>query len=71
MEMELSSVECRVLGCLIEKSITTPENYPLSLNSLVNACNQKSNRYPVMDLDEDEVMDALDELRSQHLCFSA
>jgi uncharacterized protein YceH (UPF0502 family) len=69
MELELTSTECRVLGCLIEKSITTPENYPLTLNSLVNACNQKSNRFPVLDLDEPEVMDALDELRAQHLCF--
>lgn len=69
MELELSTVECRVLGCLIEKSITTPENYPLSLNSLVNACNQKSNRQPVTDLDEPEVLEALDELRGQHLCY--
>ncbi|MCB1122788.1 MAG: DUF480 domain-containing protein, partial [Verrucomicrobiae bacterium] len=69
MEIELTANERRVLGCMIEKSITTPENYPLSLNSLVNACNQKSNRYPVMDLDEDEVLEALDELRNQHLCF--
>ena len=69
MNLELSSIECRVLGCLIEKSVTTPENYPLSLNSLVNACNQKSNRFPVLELDEPEVLAALDELRSQHLCF--
>lgn len=69
MNLELTAIECRVLGCMIEKSITTPENYPLSLNSLVNACNQKSNRSPVMDLDEPEVLDALDELRAQHLCF--
>lgn len=69
MESDLTPIECRVLGCLIEKSITTPENYPLSLNSLTNACNQKSNRHPVMDLDESEVLDALDELRSLHLCF--
>ena len=69
MNLELNSIECRVLGCLIEKSITTTEHYPLTLNSLVNACNQKSNRQPVMDLDESEVLNALDELRSQHLCF--
>ena len=69
MILDLTPIECHVLGCMIEKSITTPENYPLSLNSLVNACNQKSNRYPVMDLDEPDVMDALDELRGQHLCF--
>jgi len=69
MNLEFTPIECRVLGCMIEKSITTPENYPLSLNSLVNACNQKSNRFPVLDLDEPEVQDALDELRAQHLCF--
>jgi uncharacterized protein len=69
MELELTAIECRVLGCMIEKSITTPENYPLSLNSLVNASNQKSNRQPVMDLDEPEVLEALDELRTQQLCF--
>lgn len=69
MEIELTAIECRVLGCLIEKSITTPENYPLSLNSLTNACNQKSNRFPVMALDESEILEALDELRNQQLCF--
>ena len=69
MNLELTAIECRVLGVMIEKSITTPENYPLTLNSLVNACNQKSNRAPVMVLDEPEVLDALDELRAQHLCF--
>ena len=69
MDTELTPIECRVLGCLIEKSITTPENYPLSLNSLTNACNQKSNRHPVLDLDESEILAALDELREQHLCF--
>jgi len=69
MNLELTPVECRVLGCVMEKSITTPETYPLSLNSLLNACNQKSNRHPVMDLDDTNVLDALDELRSQHLCF--
>ena len=69
MEVDLTPIECRVLGCLIEKSITTPENYPLTLNSLTNACNQKSNRFPVMDLDEPEILEALDELRNQHLCF--
>lgn len=62
----LSEVEARVLACLIEKSIATPENYPLSLNSLVNACNQKSNRNPVMDLDERTVSNAVDTLRFTH-----
>lgn len=69
MDIELSPIECRVLGCLIEKSTTTPEHYPLSLNSLTNACNQKSNRSPLMDLDDDEVTEALDELRGMHLCL--
>lgn len=69
MDLELTPIECRVLGCLIEKSITTPENYPLSLNSLTNACNQKSNRHPVLSLDESEVLEALDELREHPLCF--
>jgi uncharacterized protein YceH (UPF0502 family) len=55
----LSEVETRVLGSLIEKELTTPEYYPLSLNALVNACNQKSNRDPVMNLDEDAVRQAL------------
>ncbi|WOO39984.1 YceH family protein [Rubellicoccus peritrichatus] len=65
----LSSVEIRVLGCLIEKESTTPENYPLTLNSLVNACNQKSSRDPVLELEEDEVLDALDSLREKRLVY--
>ena len=59
MELKLTETEARVLGALIEKDITTPEYYPLSLNALVNACNQKSNRDPVMQLDDDAVRDAL------------
>jgi len=59
VEIVLTEVEARVLGALIEKDITTPEYYPLSLNSLISACNQKSNRHPVMDLDEDAVRSAL------------
>ena len=59
MAMVLSSVETRVLGALVEKDITTPDYYPLSLNALVNACNQKNNRDPVMNLDENAVRDAL------------
>src|ERR1700751_5973593 len=55
----LNAVEARVLGALVEKEITTPEYYPLSLNALVNACNQKNNREPVMNLDEDAVREAL------------
>ena len=57
--MQLSTHQLRVLGSLIEKEITTPENYPLSLNALVNACNQRSSRDPVLDLTEEEVRQAL------------
>lgn len=63
----LDPVEVRVLGALLEKETTTPEYYPLSLNSLVNACNQKSNRDPVVDYDEESVQDALDRLREKKL----
>jgi len=66
----LNEVECRVLGALIEKEITTPEYYPLSLNALVNACNQKSNRDPVMNLDEAAVRQALHSLDGQSLVRS-
>jgi uncharacterized protein YceH (UPF0502 family) len=67
----LSDVEVRVLGALIEKDITTPDYYPLSLNALVNACNQKNNRDPVMTLDEDPVRTALDSLQAQRLAGPA
>jgi len=63
----LDPVEARVLGALMEKEVTTPEYYPLSLNALVNACNQKSNRDPVVDYDEDTVSDAVDRLREKKL----
>jgi uncharacterized protein len=63
MDVILNATEVRVLGSLIEKELTTPEYYPLSLNALVNACNQKSNRDPVMGLEEPEVIKALDSLR--------
>jgi len=63
--------EVRVLGSLIEKDITTPEYYPLSLNALVNACNQKSNRDPVMQLDEDAVRAALEGLQEQRMAGPA
>ncbi len=66
----LNEVECRVLGSLIEKEITTPEYYPLSLNALINACNQKSNRDPVMNLDEAAVRQALHSLDGQSLVRS-
>src|SRR5437773_783224 len=65
--MVLNEVECRVLGALVEKEAATPEYYPLSLNALVNACNQKSNRDPVMNLDEGEVREALDGLNHKSL----
>ena len=57
--MQLDPIQLRVLGSLVEKEITTPENYPLSLNALVNACNQRSSRDPVLDLTEDQVRQAL------------
>jgi len=69
--MNLTPIEARVLGSLIEKDITTPDYYPLSLNALVNACNQKNNRDPVMTLDEDAVRDALSGLRSLRLAGPA
>jgi uncharacterized protein YceH (UPF0502 family) len=67
----LSVVEVRVLGSLIEKDITTPDYYPLSLNALVNASNQKNNRDPVMTLAEDDVRAALDSLQAQRLAGAA
>jgi len=67
MENVLNEVEVRVLGCLIEKEMTTPEYYPLSLNALTNACNQKSNRDPVMALEEEDVVRALNRLRFNQL----
>jgi uncharacterized protein YceH (UPF0502 family) len=70
MHILLHEVECRVLGSLVEKEITTPEYYPLSLNALVNACNQKSNREPVMNLDESAVRQALHSLDGQSLVRS-
>src|SRR5215468_11700187 len=71
MDIQLSEVEARVLGSLIEKEITTPDYYPLSLNALVNACNQKNNREPMMNLDEDAVRNALDGLQSHRLAGPA
>jgi uncharacterized protein YceH (UPF0502 family) len=66
MKIELTALEARVIGCLIEKAITTPDQYPLSLNALVNACNQKSNREPVMDLSESTVQQTMDALSKKH-----
>jgi uncharacterized protein YceH (UPF0502 family) len=71
MDIKLTENEVRVLGALIEKDITTPEYYPLSLNALVNACNQKSNRDPVMQLDEDAVRDAIEGLQQDRLAGPA
>lgn len=72
MDVTLNATELRVLGSLVEKELTTPEYYPLSLNALVNACNQKSNREPVLTLDESEVTRALDSLRfKQYAIVSA
>src|SRR6202046_3107838 len=71
MELILTAAEARVLGALIEKDITTPEYYPLSLNALVNACNQKSNRDPVMNLDEEAVREALRTLDKKGLAGPA
>ena len=71
MEIHLTPTEARVLGSLIEKDITTPDYYPLSLNALVNACNQKNNREPVMNLNENTVRDALAGLQHQRLAGPA
>ncbi|WP_321284033.1 YceH family protein [uncultured Vibrio sp.] len=67
MKVELTAIEARVIGCLIEKEVTTPDLYPLSLNALTNACNQKSNREPVMSLSESDVLDAVDALIERRL----
>jgi uncharacterized protein len=67
----LTDIETRVLGSLIEKDITTPDYYPLSLNALVNACNQKNNRDPVMTLDESTVRDALNTLQEKRIAGPA
>src|SRR6201987_636535 len=67
----LTETEARVLGSLVEKDITTPDYYPLSLNALANACNQKNNRDPVMTLDEQSVRDALTTLQEKRLAGPA
>ncbi len=71
MEFKLDAVETRVLGCLIEKELATPEYYPLTLNALINACNQKSNRNPVTEYDEEAVVRGLDSLRRKGLAMQA
>ncbi|XXN64589.1 DUF480 domain-containing protein [Enterobacter ludwigii] len=70
MKMALSAQALRVIGCLLEKQVTTPDQYPLSLNGVVTACNQKSNREPVLNLSEMEVQAQLDELVKKHLVTS-
>ena len=67
MDWQIDAAEARVLGALLEKEITTPEYYPLSLNALVNACNQKSNRDPVVHWDEETLERALYSLRDKGL----
>jgi len=69
--VKLTAAEARVLGSLIEKEITTPDYYPLSLNALMNACNQRSNREPIVDLDEDEVRQALHGLEAKQIAGRA
>lgn len=69
MAIELDQVEARVLGSLVEKQLTTPEYYPLTLNALTAACNQKSNREPVMSLGETEILAAIDSLRDKNLVY--
>ncbi|AUU84940.1 YceH family protein [Leclercia adecarboxylata] len=66
MKYQLSATEARVIGCLLEKQVTTPEQYPLSVNAVTLACNQKTNREPVMNLAEHEVQDLLDALVKRH-----
>jgi uncharacterized protein YceH (UPF0502 family) len=67
MNIRLTAIEARIIGALIEKQITTPDQYPLSLNALVNACNQKSNREPLMQLDEPTVKFVVDGLARRHM----
>lgn len=69
MLTKLNNDELRVIGCLVEKELTTPDNYPLTMNSLISACNQKTNRDPVTSLTESEVEHALDTLREKNLAY--
>lgn len=71
MDRLLDDVEARVVGCLVEKDLATPEYYPLTLNALTNACNQKSNRDPVMLLEETDVVRALDSLRQKQMAHQS
>jgi uncharacterized protein len=67
MDINFSQNEARVIGCLLEKEVTTPDQYPLTLNALTTACNQKSNREPVMALDEATVLDTVEQLKEKRL----
>ena len=69
MPTTLSAEEVRVLGALVEKQVTTPEYYPLTLNALTQACNQKNNRHPVVAFDEATVSDAVESLRAKNLVY--
>jgi uncharacterized protein len=69
MNILLNEVEARIVGCLIEKEATTPEYYPLTLNALVSACNQKSNRFPVVEYDEKVINEALETLREKNIVY--
>jgi uncharacterized protein YceH (UPF0502 family) len=71
MERLLDDIEARVVGCLVEKDLATPEYYPLTLNALTNACNQKSNRDPVLLLEETDVVRALDSLRQKQMAHQS
>ena len=69
MATTLTDIETRVLGALVEKQVTTPEYYPLTLNALTLACNQKNNRYPVTSYSEDQVAAAVESLREKNLAY--
>ena len=71
IQNNLNEIECRVLGSLVEKELATPEYYPLTLNSLTTACNQKSNRHPMMKLEEAEIIQACDSLKKKHLLLTS
>ncbi len=71
MDFVLDDIEVRVLGSLMEKEMATPEYYPLSLNALINACNQKTNRMPVVSLDERSVAEALQSLKDKHIVYQS
>lgn len=71
MKYQLTDKEARVIGCMLEKEVTTPDQYPLSLNGLMIACNQKTSREPVMELNETDIQETLDSLQKKHLVRTA